>query len=142
MSTWSTIHAACVDLVETASGLTRSPMPIGLDGLVDGLAPGPLGGWFTIAPDTSEYGGMVAGRADNTTAMVVSFTWSATPDPNTRIGECMDRAEAIRVVLLNESQTTIPEVRFDVGVHRWEYPSADIILCQIPFTLYQSARAT
>lgn len=135
MSTWATIHEALLDLVETVSGLVRSPMPIGADGLLLGGAVGPVGGHFTIAPAISRYGGTAAGKADNNTDFVLTFTWANSPDPNTRIAEAMDRAEAVRSKLMTESQTTIPEARFDVGDPEFAYPDA-VIVVAIPFSLF------
>ena len=136
MSTWAAIHEACLDLVETVSGLVRSPMPIGEDGLLMGDAPGPVGGHFTIAPAVLAYGLTVAGRADCNADFLLTFTWAADPDPNTRIAEAMDRAEAIRAVLLDESQAVIPEARFEPGDPAFTYPSPAVIVVAIPFRIF------
>ena len=133
-STWTAIHAAVLDLIETVPGMTRSPIPLGA-GLVDGDGVGPTGGWFVVAPATNAYGGTAAGYADSVADWMLTFSWAQTPDPNTRIAEAMERADTLRSKLLDEAQATIPGVRFDPQNITFEYQGADLIFVSIPFTL-------
>lgn len=133
-STWTAIHAAVLDLIETVPGLTRSPIPL-IQGSIDADGVGPTGGSFEVLPATLAFGGSVAGHADSAAAFVLTFAWARTPDPSTRIAEAMERGDAIRSKLLDEAQATIPDVRFDPGDIAFAYDGADLIFVAIPFTL-------
>ena len=130
MSSYADIYTAICTLVGTVSSLTPSPLSIDLDSLSDARAPGPSGGWFVVQPQTLDYGGDAAGNVDGDAGFVVLFTWAHSPDPGTRIGEALTRAEAIRNVLLDDASLAVV-CRFDPGAAAFAY-TPELIACSIP----------
>ena len=133
MSTYSEIYTGLCTLIGTISGLVASPVSLDLESLTDGRAPGPLGGWFVVQPRTLDYGGDQGSNVDGIAGFVVLFTWSHNPDPGTRIGEALTRAEAIRNMLLNDATLTI-DCRFNPGAAEFSY-SPELIACAIPVSI-------
>ena len=133
MSTYSDIYTAICTLVGTVSSLTPSPLSIDLDSLTDARAPGPSGGWFVVQPLTLDYGGDQGSSVDGVAGFVVLFTWAHSPDPATRIGEALARAEAIRNVLLNDASLAV-DCRFDPGAATFNY-TPELIACSIPVSI-------
>ncbi len=130
MSTYSAIYTAICTKVATVGSLVPSPISIDLDSLSDSRAPGPSGGWFVVQPQTLDYGGAAADNNDGDAGFVVLFTWAHNPDPSTRIGEALDRAEAIRNVLLDDASLTV-DCRLDPQAADFTY-TPDLIACSIP----------
>lgn len=133
MSTYSAIYTAICTKVATVGGLVASPMSLDLDSLSDSRAPGPSGGWFVVQPQTLDYGGAAAGNNDGDAGFVVLFTWAHNPDPSTRIGEALDRAEAIRNALLDDGALGI-DARLDPQAATFAY-SPELIACSIPVSI-------
>jgi len=133
MSTYSAIYGAVCTLIETVSGLVRSPVSIDIDSLTESPAPGPDGGWFVVQPQTLDYGGDVGANVDGEAGFVVLFTWAHNPDPGARIGEALTRAEAIRNVLLDDASLTV-DCRLDPGAATFAY-TPDLIACSIPVSI-------
>ena len=132
MSSYSDIYSAVVTLIDSITGLTPSGMPLDFESLSDATAPGPVGGLFLVRPLALAYGGDQGSNVDGGASFEVMFTWAHTPDPATRMGEALTRAETIRNKLLDDANLSV-DCRFDVGDATFIY-SADLIGCTIPFT--------
>lgn len=130
MSTYSAIYTAICTKVATIGGLVASPVSIDIDSLSDACAAGPDGGWFVVQPQTLDYGGDAAGGVDGDAGFVVIFTWAHNPDPGTRIGEVLTRAEAIRNALLDDDALGV-DARLDPQAATFAY-TPELIACSIP----------
>ena len=133
MSSYADIYDAVCTLVGTVGSMAASPLSIDLDSLTDARAPGPNGGWFVVQPQALDYGGDVGSSVDGAAGFVVLFTWAHNPDPGTRIGEALSRAEAIRNVLLDDASLTV-DCRFDPGAATFAY-TPELIACSIPVSI-------
>lgn len=142
MTTWAAVTAALDALVLTQSGMVRSPVvlraseaPLRADGV------GPSGGHFWIEYGALETNGFDGGRVESVeVSAVLTFCWALLPDPSTRRGEAMDRADALRTKLANET-TAATDMRCNPG--GWTLTTtADgaLLFVEIPFTL-NGARA-
>lgn len=135
--TWATITAAVDTLVATLSGMVLSPVVLRVSDApfrADGV--GPNGGHFWI-----EYPEIIAEpfdgrRVEHIEARgLLTFCWTLLPDPATRRGEAMDRADAIRTKLANET-TAATDLRCNPGGFTCT-TTADgaLVFVEIPFTL-------
>lgn len=129
MSSYTTIRAGIQTLIETL-GLVRCPVSVDEAALMDGRAPGPNGNWFILRPAALGYGGDQGSSVDGQGVFEVLFSWSAGPDPDTRVDEATARAELIRNKLLDDANLSI-DARIDAGDPSFTYPNG-LILCTIP----------
>lgn len=134
--TWAAVTAAVDTLVLTLSGMTLSPVVLRASVEPPAHGAGPYGGWFWIdyTDSTPEAASGSRGEHRETQALL-TFVWSMMPDPATRRGEAMDRADAIRNKLANET-TAATDLRCNVGGFTMT-TTADGALAyvEIPFTL-------
>ena len=134
--TWATVTAAIDTLVLGLSGMTRSPVVLKASQEPPGHGAGPYGGWFWIEYTDSASEAVAGQRSEHReTAGLLTFAWSMVPDPATRRGEAMDRADAIRNKLANET-TAATDLRCNVGGFRMTTTTdGALAYVEIPFTL-------
>lgn len=93
MSTFGTLHARLVTVVDAVSGLTPSRTPFDAASIPSHGA----GGWFIVRMDSGTSGGPSGGAQTlDTHDVAVEFLWDETQEPNTRLQAALGVVEAIR----------------------------------------------